>query len=156
AQSATQKLVSEAEQRAATAEQRAAKASAQAEQTRREADQHSRQLVTNAKKIADQIVVQAKSQAEQLMADTKSEIERHRAGAQREVDELTKQKESISTHLAQISQLLGTQMPGLADALKPRQAVGTGQKAVGQPPAAKQPVSAKAKASNNDEEWWTE
>jgi hypothetical protein len=151
------------------------------------------------------------------MADTKAEIERHRAGAQREVDELTKQKESISTHLAQISQLLGTQMPGLADALKPRQAVGTGQKAVGpapsgpptqaapaapprnggssqaapatqvnqaataapaagqaaprqqtqaapaqqatqagQPPAAKQPVSAKAKASNNDEEWWTE
>ncbi len=119
AQSATQKLVSEAEQRAATAEQRAAKASAQAEQTRREADQHSRQLVGNAKKNADQIVAQAKAQAEQLLADTKSEIERHRASAQREVDELSKQKESISSHLAQISQLLGTQMGGLADALKP-------------------------------------
>ena len=111
AQSATQKLVTEAEQRAATAEQRAAKASAQAEQTRREADQHSRQLVTNAKKNADQIVAQAKAQADQLLADTKSEIERHRASAQREVDDLSKQKESISSHLAQISQLLGTQMP---------------------------------------------
>ena len=143
AQSATQKLVSEAEQRAATAEQRAAKASAQAEQTRREADQHSRQLVTNAKKNADQIVAQAKSQAEQLLADTKAEIERHRAGAQREVNELSKQKESISTHLAQISQLLGNQMPGLADALQPRQqqAVGTGAKAVGPAPAAPAPAS---------------
>ena len=44
AQSATQKLVFEAEQRASTAEQRAAKASAQADQTRRDADQHARQL----------------------------------------------------------------------------------------------------------------
>jgi len=76
------------------------------------------------------------------MADTKAEIERHRAGAQREVDELTKQKESISSHLAQISQLLGTQMPGLADALKPRQAVGTGQKAVGPAPAQAAPGQA--------------
>jgi hypothetical protein len=52
------------------------------------------------------------------MADTKSEIDRHRAAAQHEVDDLSRQKESISTHLAQISQLLGTQMPGLSDALK--------------------------------------
>ncbi|HYA52209.1 MAG TPA: hypothetical protein VEG33_13660, partial [Streptosporangiaceae bacterium] len=65
--------------------------------------------------------------------------ERHRAAAQREVDELSKQKESISTHLAQISQLLGTQMPGLADALKPnaRPAVAAAApKAVAPPPAA--------------------
>jgi len=55
------------------------------------------------------------------MADTKSEIDRHRAAAQREVDDLTRQKESISTHLAQISQLLGGQMPGLSEALKPAQ-----------------------------------
>ena len=114
AQAATQKMVSEAEQRASTAEQRATKASAQAEQTRRDADQHSRQLVGNAKKNADQIVAQAKAQADQLLADTKAEAERHRSAAQRHVDELNKQKESVAAHLAQISQLLGGQMPGIA------------------------------------------
>ena len=97
--------------------------------------------------------------------------------AQREVDDLTRQKESISSHLAQISQLLGTQMPGLSEALKPqsRAAVGSqaAPKAVAGPPPAprqesraaaqaqpaqapKQPVSAKASAKSNDEEWWTE
>jgi hypothetical protein len=108
-------------------------------------------------------------------------MERHRAAAQREVDDLTRQKESISTHLAQISQLLGTQMPGLSEALKPAQSrpavAPAAPKAVaGPPPPAprqetrapaqaqqaqppangpKQPVSAKA-AKGNDEEWWTE
>ena len=129
AQSATQKMVSEAEQRAATAEQRATKASAQAEQTRRDADQHSRQLVSNAKKNADQIVAQAKAQADQLLADTKSEADRVRTAAQRHVDELNKQKESVAAHLAQISQLLGGQMPGLADALTNRPAAPAVQQA---------------------------
>jgi hypothetical protein len=64
-------------------------------------------------------VAQAKSQADQLLADAKAEAERHRTTAQRHVDELNKQKESVAAHLSQISQLLGTQMPGLADALKP-------------------------------------
>jgi len=102
------------------------------------------------------------------------------------VDDLTRQKESISTHLAQISQLLGTQMPGLADALKPAQghaampATAPAPKAVapGQAPApvpaqaaaapqptapaqappetVKQPVPAKAAAKAGDDEWWTE
>jgi F0F1-type ATP synthase membrane subunit b/b' len=114
AQSATQKLVSEAEQRASTAEQRAAKASAQADQTRRDADQHARQLVSNAKKNADQIVSQAKAQAEGLLAETKADAERRRAAAQREVDDLTRQKDSIASHLAQVRQLLGGQMAGMA------------------------------------------
>jgi uncharacterized membrane protein len=110
-------------------------------------------------------------------------MERHRAAAQREVDDLTRQKESISTHLAQISQLLGTQMPGLSEALKPAQSRGAvapaapkavagppppaprqearppaqAPQAQAQPPAngPKQPVSAKS-AKSNDEEWWTE
>jgi hypothetical protein len=91
------------------------------------------------------------------LADTKNEIERHRASAQHEVDDLSRQKESISSHLAQISQLLGTQMPGLADALKPQQsrhAVGApAPKAVAPPAQApapareeRQPVPAQAQA----------
>ena len=107
AQSATQKLVSEAEQRASTAEQHAAKASAQADQTRRDADSHARQLVSNAKKNADQIVSQAKTQAEQMLAETRADAERRRVASQREVDELTRQKDSIASHLVQVRQLLG-------------------------------------------------
>ncbi|MGH3275353.1 MAG: DivIVA domain-containing protein, partial [Streptosporangiaceae bacterium] len=163
--------------------QRATKASAQAEQTRRDADQHSRQLVTNAKKNADQIVAQAKSQAEQLLADTKSEADRVRTQAQRHVDDLNRQKDSVTAHLAQISQLLGTQMPGLADALKqPAPAVAAsstkavtagpvngGSLGAHQAPAprseapapagsqggARQPASAKS-GKGEDDEWWTQ
>ena len=126
-QASTQKLVTEAEQRAATAEQRAAEASAQADHTRREAEQHSKQLVSDAKKSADQIVAQAKAQADQLLADTRNEIGRHWSAAQRDADELTTQTESISSHLAQIRQLLGTQLPTADKPAKPAQpAAGSG------------------------------
>jgi len=125
AQSATQKLVSEAEQRASTAEQRAAKASAQADQTRRDADQHARQLAGNAKKNADQIAGQAKAQADQLLTEVKADAERRHAAAQREVDELTRQKDSIASHLAQVRQLLGGQVPSTdaVQAAQPKPAI---------------------------------
>ena len=115
--------MTEAEQRASTAEQRATKASARAEETRRDADRHIRQLVSNAKKNADQIVAQAEAQANQLLSDTKAEAERQLSAAQRQVDELNKQKENTAAHLAQISQLLGGQLPGMRDALKPTSTV---------------------------------
>ena len=83
------------------------------------ADSHARQLVSNAKKNADQIVSQAKAQADQLLAETKADAERRRAAAQREVDELTRQKDSIATHLAQVRQLLGGQLlPGMDAAMQ--------------------------------------
>ena len=150
AQSATQKLVSEAEQRASTAEQRAAKASAQTDQTRRDADSHARQLVSNAKKNADQIVSQAKTQADQLLAETKADAERRRAVAQREVDELTREKDSIATHLAQVRQLLGGQLPGGAT---------PGTDKANQPTKKAHATTPPRSAANNelnDEDWWTE
>jgi hypothetical protein len=164
ARAATQKLVSEAERRAAIAEQRAIKASAQAEQTRRDADQHSRQLVSNAKKNADQIVAQARAQADQLLADTKSEADRVRTAAQRHVDDLNKQKDSVAAHLSKISQLLGNQVPGLADALKlsasaPAPATKPSPAApavpTGRAGTAKQPTGGKS-GNDSDKDWWTE
>ena len=114
AQAATQKLVSEAEQRAATAEQRAAKATQQAEQTRREADPHAKQLVANAKKNADQIVAEAKARPSSSSPRPRPRPSARRTAAQREVDELTRQRDSITTHLAQLRQLLGgARAPGL-------------------------------------------
>src|SRR5215472_1092850 len=87
---------------------RRARASAQAEQTRREALQRARQLVSTAKRNADQLLAQAKAQADQLLAAAKNEIEPHRAGLQRKVDELTTRKDSVTSHLAQLRQLLGS------------------------------------------------
>jgi cell division septum initiation protein DivIVA len=98
--------VFEAEQRASTAEQRAAKASAQADQTRRDAGQYARQLAGNAEKDAGQIAGQAKIQAGQLLAEVNADAERRRAATHREVDDLTRQKDSIASHLAQVRQLL--------------------------------------------------
>jgi cell division septum initiation protein DivIVA len=98
--------VFEAEQRASIAEQRAAKASAQADQTRRDAGQHARQLAGNAEKNAGQIAGQAKTQAEQLLAEVSADAGRRRAATHREVDDLTRQKDSIASHLAQLRQLL--------------------------------------------------
>ncbi|HTQ94303.1 MAG TPA: hypothetical protein VMK84_32905, partial [Streptosporangiaceae bacterium] len=51
-------------------------------------------------------------------AETKADAERRRAAAQREVDELTRQKDSIATHLAQVRQLLGGQLPGMDAAVQ--------------------------------------
>ena len=100
-----------------------------------------------------------------------------RSLAQRQVDELNKQKESVGAHLAQISQLLGAQMPGLADVLKTsppqQQAVSApAAKAVtaGPPaPAAPEPAATAARHSapanggakqpsgkEGEDEWWTE
>ena len=55
---------------------------------------------------------QAKTQAGQLLAEVKADADRRRAATQREVDELTRQKDSIASHLAQVRQVLGGQLPG--------------------------------------------
>jgi hypothetical protein len=61
-----------------------------------------------------------------MLAETKADAERRRAAAQHEVDDLTRQKDSIASHLAQVRQLLGGQLPGMdaaAQALQPKQAI---------------------------------
>jgi len=84
-------------------------------------DLHARQLVSNTETNADQIISQAKAQADQLLTEVKADAESRRAAAQREVDELTRQKDSIASHLAQVCQLLGGQLPGM-DAVQAAQA----------------------------------
>jgi len=44
------------------------------------------------------------------MTEARTEAERRRVTAQREVDELTRQKDNIASHLAQVRQLLGGQL----------------------------------------------
>jgi hypothetical protein len=60
-----------------------------------------------------------------MLAETKADAERRRATAQRDVDELTRQKDSIASHLAQVRQLLGGQLPmdAAVTAMQPKPAI---------------------------------
>jgi hypothetical protein len=61
-----------------------------------------------------------------MLAETKADADRRRAAAQREVEDLTRQKDSIASHLAQVRQLLGGSLPGMdaaAQALAPKPAI---------------------------------
>ena len=84
-------------------------------------------------------MTQAKAQASQLLSETRSEADRHRAIAQRQVDELTRQKDSIASHLTQLRQLLGGQLPGMDEALQSAPA----KPGIGSAPA---PATAQAEA----------
>ena len=100
-------LVAEAEQRAAAAEQRAAKAVEQAESVRRDADEHAKGLLGTARRNAEQILGEARQHADKVMSEAKAEAERTRRAAQRQVDELVRQRDSITGHLDQLRHLLG-------------------------------------------------
>jgi hypothetical protein len=128
--------------------------------------------VSNAKKNADQIVAQAKAQSDQLLSETKAEAERRRLASQREVDELTRQKDNIATHLAQVRQLLGGQLgiqlpadPAVTAApVKPAvESAPLGNVAaapVARPAGNGAPAAARPASPNGDgkseEDWWTE
>ena len=108
---ATRKLVEEAERRAATADRQAAAVAARNEQARREADERARQLVDDAQRDADRVLADVRAAARQVQAEADAEADRRRAAAQRELDELTKQKDEVSRHLAQMRQLVGSLLP---------------------------------------------
>ena len=115
AQAVTQRLVSEAEQRAAVAEQRTAKASAQADQARRQAEQHAQQAVSGATGDAGRLTAQATEQAQRRLAEAKAEAERYRAALQHEIEELTQRKDAMASHLAQVRGLFGPQLPSAGE-----------------------------------------
>jgi len=115
AQAGTRQLVTEAERRAATADEKAAAATAQAEQTRKDAEERARQLVDDAKQQAEQIISKSRVSAEGVYAETKADAERDLARVRGELDELTKQRDSISVYLAQMRQMVGTLLPDSGD-----------------------------------------
>jgi len=49
-----------------------------------------------------------------VLGEAKTEAERHRRAAQRQVDDLVRQRDSITGHLDQLRSLLGATMPGAA------------------------------------------
>jgi hypothetical protein len=101
-------LVAEAEQRAAAAELRTSKSVERAEAVRRDADEHAKSLVSNARRNADQVIAEARAFADKLLSEAKTEADRNRRAAQRQVDELVRQRDSITEHLDELRNLLAT------------------------------------------------
>ena len=96
------------------AEQRAHKALEQAEAVRRDADEHAKSLVSNARRNADQIVSEARTHSEKMVTEARTELDRERRSMQRQVDDLIRQRDSITGHLDQLRHLLGSMpVPGL-------------------------------------------
>jgi hypothetical protein len=79
---------------------------------RRDADDHAKQLVGNARRNADSVIAAARAHSDKVLSEAKAEAERHRRASQRQVDELIRQRDSITGHLDQLRSLLGATMPG--------------------------------------------
>ncbi len=73
---------------------------------RREAEVHSQTLLSNARNNADEIVSEAREHAENIISEAVSDAERERTAAQREVEELNRQRESITGYLDDLRSLL--------------------------------------------------
>ena len=97
----------DAEAHAAEAEQRVAKALAQADKVRTDAEQHAKELLSNARRNADRVVAEAREHAEKQISDSMIESERERTSATRQVEDLNRQRESITSYLDELRNLLG-------------------------------------------------
>jgi cell division septum initiation protein DivIVA len=100
-------MVEEARQRADESEERLSAALERAETVRQEADAHANRVLTNARTNADEIVTEAREHAETIISEAVNDSERERSMAQREVEELNRQRESITGYLDDLRSLLG-------------------------------------------------
>ena len=103
----TERLVRDAEAHATEAEQRVAKALEQAEKVRIDAETHAKELLSNARRNADRVVAEAREHAENSLSEAMTESERERTSAQRQVEDLNRQRESITSYLDELRNLLG-------------------------------------------------
>ncbi len=99
---ATQKLVSEADLRARTAEERAKEIELRAEARRVESERSATDTIDKAKALADKTVGEARSEAARMVKEAKAEADAATTAARREVDELTRQKDAVTTQLGQM------------------------------------------------------
>ena len=84
-----------------------AKALAQADKVRTDAETHAKELLSNARKNADRVVAEAREHAEKQISDAMTESERERTSAARQVEDLNRQRESITSYLDELRNLLG-------------------------------------------------
>ena len=84
-----------------------AKALAQADKVRADAETQAKELLSNARRNADRVVAEAREHAEKQIGDALTESERERTTAARQVEDLNRQRESITTYLDELRNLLG-------------------------------------------------
>ncbi|MDR3202624.1 MAG: hypothetical protein LBT54_05790, partial [Bifidobacteriaceae bacterium] len=71
-------------------------------------------LLSNARRNADRVLGDARAFAERTLSEAVEEAERERAAVQRQVDDLNRQRESITVYLEELRGLLGaTPLPSL-------------------------------------------
>ena len=105
-QAEMQSLVTDAQARAELAEERLAAALERAEVVRRESEVHSQTLLGNARNNADEIISESREHAEGIISEAVADAERERTAAQHEVEELNRQRESITGYLDDLRSLL--------------------------------------------------
>src|SRR5699024_1602613 len=108
------RLVKEAQGRAAKAEAEAKSVSEQAEKTRTEAVEQADTIIADGKKRAQTLISEARSTAEATIEESQAESRRNIQAAQSQVDLLTKQRKTIAAQLDQLRSMFAT--PGLLPA----------------------------------------
>lgn len=110
---ATQKLVTDAEQRAKNADARAKETEARADTRRKESEAEASETMAKAKSFADRTMADARSEAEQLLFEARTHAEVTKQTAEREVADLTRQRDTVTAQLNQLREMLS----GLAGAV---------------------------------------
>ena len=102
----TQRLVTEAEQRAASAEERGRQATASATQYREQSQAEADALLQRARREAEQIVSSAQKQAESISSTGTAEAERELAAVRAEVERLQKRRDGITAQLSSLADIV--------------------------------------------------
>lgn len=102
----TNRLVTEAEDRAKAAEERAASVREKIAEQRTSVQAEADALLSRAKREAEQLVSNAKAKAEAAATSGAAEAEHKLAAVRAEVDRMTKRRDAISAQLASLSELV--------------------------------------------------
>jgi Caspase domain len=108
---ATQRLITEADLRARTAEERAKLIEVRAEARRVESERSAIETIGKAKEFGDKSVTEARAEASRLVSDARAEADRTTESARREVEQLDRQKAAIFAQLELLSASIGN-IPG--------------------------------------------
>ena len=109
----TQKLVSDAEQRAKAADVRFKETEARSLQRRKDSEAESNEITAKAKSFAERTIADARSEAEQHLFEARTHAEVTKQTAEREVSDLTRQRDTVTAQLNQLREMLS----GLAGAV---------------------------------------
>jgi len=101
-------LLADAASFAKEAEERVADAMTRADAELADAERRASDQLESARRTADRLVADARDRAQQLLADARRAAERERSSAHREIEDLERQRESITAYLDELRGILGS------------------------------------------------